>query len=79
LGTFHLSPPPPYLPFSRHNSFWNFSFQGSAAVQALLEKSDLTLDDLLEEDGLLTELKTLNQKLFDLYLSPPPNSSLIIE
>jgi len=60
-----------------HNSFWNFSFQGSAAVQALLEKSDLTLDDLLEEDGLLTELKTQNQKLFDFLLTEETFKQLI--
>jgi hypothetical protein len=60
-----------------HNSFWNFSFQGSAAVQSLLEKSDLTLDDLLEEDGLLTELKTLNQKLFDFLLTEETFKQLI--
>jgi len=41
--------------------------QGSAAVQELLSRSDLKLEDLLDEEGLSLELKTQNQKLFDLY------------
>lgn len=48
-----------------YNSFWNF-MQGSPAVQELLNKPDLKVDDLLEEDGLMLELKTLNQKLLNL-------------
>jgi len=39
---------------------------GSPAVQELLNKPDLTIDELLEEDGLLIELKSLNQKLLNL-------------
>ena len=56
-----------------YNQFWNFSIQGSAAVQELLNKKDLKLEDLLDEDGLTVEMKTLNQKLFDLwYISLGP-------
>jgi len=51
-----------------NNPFWNFGYQGSPAVKTLLEKPDLTLDDLLDEEGLLLELKTLNSKLFDFLL-----------
>lgn len=50
-----------------YNSFWNF-MHGSPAVQELLNKPDLTIDDLLEEDGLLIELKSLNQKLLNFLL-----------
>ena len=39
---------------------------GSAAVQQLLEKPDLTLDELLDEDGVQMELKTNNQRLISL-------------
>lgn len=39
---------------------------GSPAVQELLNKPNLTVEELLEEDGLLLELKTLNQKLLNL-------------
>ena len=40
--------------------------QGSPAVQELLNKADLKVEELLEEDGLLLELKTQNQKLVNL-------------
>lgn len=40
--------------------------QGSPAVQDLLNKPDLKVEELLEEDGLLLELKTMNQKLLNL-------------
>jgi len=49
-------------PFS-YNSFWNF---GSVAVQELLTKSDLQLDELLEEEGLILEVKSQNQNLYEL-------------
>lgn len=39
---------------------------GSRAVQELLNKPELEIDELLEEDGLLSELKTLNQRLMSL-------------
>lgn len=48
-----------------YNSFWNF-MHGSPAVQELLNRPNLTVEELLEEDGLLLELKTLNQKLLNL-------------
>jgi len=57
---------PFFSTYLRNNPFWNFGYQGSPAVKTLLEKPDLTLDDLLDEEGLLLELKTLNSKLFDL-------------
>jgi hypothetical protein len=40
---------------------------GSAVVQQLLEKPDLQLDELLDEDGVQMELKTSNQRLISLY------------
>ncbi len=43
---------------------------GSPAVQDLLNRPDLTIEELLEEDGLLLELKTNNQKLLNLYTNP---------
>lgn len=50
-----------------YNSFWNF-MHGSPAVQELLNRPNLTVEELLEEDGLLLELKTLNQKLLNFLL-----------
>jgi hypothetical protein len=60
-----------------YNSYWTFSLQGSAAVQDLLTKKDLKLEDLLDEEGLTVEMKTLNQKLFDFLLQPDNFNKLI--
>lgn len=60
-----------------YNSYWTFSLQGSAAVQDLLTKKDLKLEDLLDEEGLTVEMKTLNQKLFDFLLTPDNFNRLI--
>lgn len=48
-----------------YNSFWSY---GSAAVQELLTKSDLQLDELLDEDGLILEVKNHNQTLYEFIL-----------
>lgn len=63
--------------YQGYNSFWPFSLQGSAAVQELLTKKDLKLEDLLDEDGLNVEMKTLNQKLFEFLLDPENFKKLI--
>ena len=39
---------------------------GSAAVQQLLEKPDLELEEIFDEDGVQFELKTNNQRLISL-------------
>jgi hypothetical protein len=39
---------------------------GSPAVQELLNKKDLTIEDLLDEEGLSLEVKANNSKLFQL-------------
>jgi len=48
-----------------YNSFWSY---GSAAVQELLTKSDLQLDELLDEDGLILEVKNHNHNLYEFIL-----------
>lgn len=37
-------------------------------LSELLEKGDFTLDDLLDEDELIQEVKSRNSKLIDLYV-----------
>ncbi|KAL7747225.1 sporulation-induced protein [Sorochytrium milnesiophthora] len=46
--------------------FWRFGFQTASAIDGLLDKSDLTLEELLDEVELLQECKTKNQKLPDI-------------
>lgn len=38
----------------------------SLAIQELLNKEELDIDELLDEDSLQMEIKTSNQKLLDL-------------
>jgi len=57
-----------------YNSFWNF---GSVAVQELLTKSDLQLDELLEEEGLILEVKSQNQNLYEFLLKEENFKELI--
>jgi len=49
------------MSFGFHN--YAMGMYGSAVVQQLLEKPDLQLDELLDEDGIQMELKTNNQRL----------------
>ncbi|CAG8542941.1 8541_t:CDS:10 [Ambispora gerdemannii] len=49
--------------------FWRFSLNPSA-IDGLLDKEDLTLEELLDEDDLLQECKTQNNKLIE-YLRDP--------
>ncbi|KAJ3383991.1 hypothetical protein HDU92_003814 [Lobulomyces angularis] len=45
--------------------FWRFGFHNSAAIDSTLEKEGLTLQDLFEEEDLLQECKSHNNKLID--------------
>ncbi|EPZ34588.1 SIT4 phosphatase-associated protein family domain-containing protein [Rozella allomycis CSF55] len=52
--------------------FWKFGYNnyGASGLEQLLDKNDLTLEELLNEDELLQEAKSQNKKLID-YLSKP--------
>lgn len=47
--------------------FWRFGFQNPSAIDTLLDREDIELEDILEEEDLLQEAKSHNQKLVDLY------------
>lgn len=47
--------------------FWRFGFHNPSAVDTLLEREDVTLEEVLEEEELLQEAKSHNQKLVNLY------------
>ena len=50
-------------------SFWRtFGFHTVSAVETILEKDNFTLEELLDEDELLQECKSQNQKLLDYLL-----------
>uniref|UniRef100_A0A671KF83 Serine/threonine-protein phosphatase 6 regulatory subunit 2-like n=1 Tax=Sinocyclocheilus anshuiensis TaxID=1608454 RepID=A0A671KF83_9TELE len=48
--------------------FWKFDLHNSSQIEKLLEKEDVTLQELLDEEDVLQECKTQNQRLL-LFLS----------
>lgn len=45
--------------------FWKYNFCSSAQIETLLQKEDVTLSELMDEDELLQECKAQNKKLID--------------
>lgn len=45
--------------------FWKYNFGSSAQIETLLQKDDVTLFELMDEDELLQECKAQNRKLID--------------
>lgn len=50
--------------------FWRFGFASTSHIDTLLDKPNVTVEDLLDEDDLLQECKSQNNKLVE-YLSQP--------
>ncbi|TPX57476.1 hypothetical protein PhCBS80983_g03815 [Powellomyces hirtus] len=50
--------------------FWRFGFHSASAIDGLLDKEGVTLEELLEEDEMLQECKAHNTKLVE-FLSKP--------
>lgn len=59
----------PFCPSSR-KMFWRFGFHACSAIDTLLDKPDVTLEEILGEDDLLQECKAHNTKLIE-YLRDP--------
>ncbi|XP_045614548.1 serine/threonine-protein phosphatase 6 regulatory subunit 3 isoform X7 [Procambarus clarkii] len=45
--------------------FWKYNFGSSVQIETLLQKEDVTLSELMDEDELLQECKAQNRKLID--------------
>ena len=45
---------------------WQFGFNTPSPIEAVLEKEDVTLEEILAEDDLIQECKAVNPKLVDL-------------
>ncbi|OUM68411.1 hypothetical protein PIROE2DRAFT_58078 [Piromyces sp. E2] len=58
--------------------FWGFGYQNQSVIDGILEKQDLTLEMLLEEDDLIPECKSHHTKLIE-FLAQPDNLSRMIE
>ena len=48
--------------------FWRFGFHSQSALDVLLDKDNVTLNEVLEEEDVLQECKSPNRKLIDLYV-----------
>lgn len=57
--------------------FWRFGFHNPSAIDSLLDKEDVSLDELFEDDDLLQEAKTHNQKLINFLCAPDILKQLI--
>ena len=50
-------------------SFWrNFGFYTVSSIETTLNKPDFTLEDLLDDEEILQEVKAQNRKLIDVYV-----------
>ncbi|CAJ0968901.1 unnamed protein product [Ranitomeya imitator] len=57
--------------------FWKFDLNTSSHVDKLLEKEDVTLLELMDEDDLLQECKAQNQRLLDFLCQPQCMEQLV--
>jgi hypothetical protein len=57
------------LPLLGNMSFWrNFGFYTVSSIETTLNKPDFTLEDLLDDEEILQEVKAQNKKLIDVYV-----------
>ncbi|KAL4068116.1 SIT4 phosphatase-associated protein-domain-containing protein [Scleroderma citrinum] len=47
--------------------FWRFGFHNASAIDSLLDKDDVSLEAILDEDDLLQECKSQNTRLIDYF------------
>ncbi|XP_068953371.1 serine/threonine-protein phosphatase 6 regulatory subunit 1 isoform X6 [Petaurus breviceps papuanus] len=57
--------------------FWKFDLHSSSHIDALLQRDDLGLAELLDEDDVLQECKVLHPKLLDFLLRPAHLQALL--
>ena len=46
--------------------YWRFGFQSTPAIELLIEREGVTVEELLNDEELLQECKSQNKKLLDL-------------
>ncbi|XP_075905366.1 serine/threonine-protein phosphatase 6 regulatory subunit 3 isoform X3 [Nelusetta ayraudi] len=57
--------------------FWKFDLHTTSHIDTLLEKEDVTLTELMDEDDVLQECKAQNHKLVDFLLRPQCMEDLV--
>ena len=67
------------LSFQSKMSFWrNFGFYTVSSIETTLNKPDFTLEDLLDDEEILQEVKAQNKKLIDVYVPLRPCAEKIV-
>ena len=46
--------------------FWTYQPQSTSEVETILDKEDVTLTEILQEENVIQECKSRNRKLLDL-------------
>lgn len=57
--------------------FWKFDLNTTSHVDKLLEKEDVTLREVMDEDDVLQECKAQNRKLVDFLCQQPCMEELV--
>ncbi|XP_050390728.1 serine/threonine-protein phosphatase 6 regulatory subunit 3 isoform X2 [Patella vulgata] len=57
--------------------FWKFNLLTSTHIDTLLDKEDVTLHELMDEDDILQECKAQNRKLVDFLILPENMESMV--
>ncbi|KAG0348184.1 hypothetical protein BG005_011686, partial [Podila minutissima] len=57
--------------------YWRFGHQNASVIDHLLESGSVTLEELLEQDDLIQECKSQNQRLIEYLRDPPVLSQLL--
>jgi serine/threonine-protein phosphatase 6 regulatory subunit 3 len=57
--------------------FWRFGFHNATVIDGILDKEGVVLDDILNEEELIQEVKGQNVKLID-FLSRRENLQLLL-
>lgn len=68
LDPFFFLPPRAVSPTSAATMFWKFDLHTTSHIDQLLDREDVTLRELMEEDDVLQECKAQNRRLL-LFLS----------
>lgn len=57
-----------YVLFIQTSMFWKFDLHSSSHIDTLLEREDVTLKELMDEEDVLQECKAQNRKLIEFLL-----------
>jgi serine/threonine-protein phosphatase 6 regulatory subunit 3 len=57
--------------------FWKINFRPASAIDGLLDKPDCTLNEILDEDDVLQEIKSQNKKLVEFLMKPENMEELV--